>query len=40
MPKPKPAYAQGFRDQMVDLVRSGRKPQAKDSLSSKLSGEQ
>ena len=26
MPKPKPPYAQAFRDQMVDLVRSGRKP--------------
>jgi transposase len=26
MPKPKPPYAQAFRDQMVELVRSGRKP--------------
>lgn len=26
MPKPKPPYAQGFRDRMVELVRSGRKP--------------
>ncbi len=26
MPKPNPPYAQGFRDQMVELVRSGRKP--------------
>ena len=26
MPKPKPPYAQGFRDQMVELVRSGRTP--------------
>lgn len=26
MPKPKPPYAQGFRDQMVELVRSGRQP--------------
>lgn len=26
MPKTKPPYAQGFRDQMVELVRSGRKP--------------
>jgi transposase len=26
MPKTKPPYAQGFRDQMVELVRSGRSP--------------
>ena len=26
MPKPKPPYAQAFRDQMVELVRSGRTP--------------
>ena len=26
MPKPKPPYAQAFRHQMVQLVRSGRKP--------------
>lgn len=26
MPKPKPPYAQGFRDQIVELVRTGRKP--------------
>ena len=26
MPKPKPPYAQGFRTQMVELVRSGRTP--------------
>jgi mRNA interferase HigB len=26
MPKTKPPYAQGFRDQMVELVRSGHKP--------------
>jgi transposase len=26
MPKTKPPYAQGFRDQMVELVRSGRNP--------------
>ena len=26
MPKPKPPYAQAFCDQMVELVRSGRKP--------------
>ena len=26
MPKPKPPYAQAFRDQMVELVRSGRPP--------------
>jgi transposase len=26
MPKAKPPYAQAFRDQMVELVRSGRKP--------------
>ena len=26
MPRPKPPYAQAFRDQMVELVRSGRKP--------------
>jgi transposase len=26
MPKPKPPYAQAFRGQMVELVRSGRKP--------------
>ena len=26
MPKPKPPYTQGFRDQIVELVRSGRKP--------------
>jgi transposase len=26
MPKPKPPYAQAFRDQMVELVRSGRRP--------------
>jgi transposase len=26
MPKPKPPYSQSFRDQMVELVRSGRKP--------------
>lgn len=26
MPKPKPPYAQAFRDQMVELVRSGRQP--------------
>lgn len=26
MPKPKAPYAQAFRDQMVELVRSGRSP--------------
>lgn len=26
MPNPKQPYAQAFRDQMVELVRSGRKP--------------
>ena len=26
MPTPKPPYAQAFRDQMVELVRSGRTP--------------
>jgi len=26
MPKSKPPYAQAFRDQMVELVRSGRSP--------------
>jgi len=26
MPKPKPPYAQAFREQMVELVRSGRAP--------------
>jgi transposase len=26
MPKTKPPYSQGFRDQMVELVRSGRQP--------------
>jgi transposase len=26
MPKTKPPYSQGFRDQMVELVRSGRSP--------------
>ena len=26
MPNPKPPYAQAFRDQMVELIRSGRKP--------------
>jgi transposase len=26
MPQPKPPYAQTFRDQMAELVRSGRKP--------------
>jgi transposase len=26
MPKPKPPYAQAFRDQMVELVHSARKP--------------
>jgi len=26
MPKTKPPYSQGFRDQMVELVRSGRTP--------------
>lgn len=26
MPKTKPPYAQGFRDRMVELVRSGRSP--------------
>ena len=28
MPRPKPPYAQAFRDQMVELVRSGRTPSA------------